>query len=188
MANYKVEVNSIFNKIYLTERLILLFIFTLIPLNFLTGSYIKNMFSYDGLNYINIISSTYSILLIIILVFQHIFKKPYLTYIFGCHHRSDRSYKVFHKVFLLCTRCSGLVFGIFLMSFLSRIEIHPLIFLFGMVPLLIDGFIQYFSKKESTNIRRLITGILAGPSMMVIVGYFYYYFSYLVIIVVEKIV
>lgn len=33
-----------------------------------------------------------------------------------------------------------------------------------MLPLLIDGTLQYFGYFQSTNIRRLLTGILAGIS------------------------
>jgi uncharacterized membrane protein len=43
-------------------------------------------------------------------------------------------------------------------------DLHIVIELLLMVPLLIDGTGQYLGYFKSTNVRRLITGILAGIS------------------------
>ncbi len=42
-----------------------------------------------------------------------------------------------------------------------------------MLPLVIDGFVQRFTKYESNNRRRLITGILFGVAFIFMLIYFH---------------
>lgn len=92
---------------------------------------------------------------------QWIYK--WLPIIFGCHCREDRSFYYKGKKFPLCARCTGELLGI-ITSFLTYSVVHPSVPLAAllMIPLIIDGLVQLKTAYESTNPRRLITGILFG--------------------------
>ena len=82
----------------------------------------------------------------------------------GCHQREDRSFFIKGWQFPICSRCTGIltgqIIGIILYVFGVRIPIYlDIIFLLIMF---LDWYIQYKKIKESTNIRRFITGNLAG--------------------------
>ncbi|WP_228731271.1 DUF2085 domain-containing protein [Clostridium zeae] len=85
---------------------------------------------------------------------------------FLCHRRPDRSFFYKGKQFPICARCTGILagyfIGIFYLFFIPNRN-HLIEILF-MLPLIIDGTVQYFGKWESTNMRRFCTGILAGIS------------------------
>lgn len=67
------------------------------------------------------------------------------------------------KQFPICARCSGELLGILLSIFLYKFYKLNILFSFIFIlPLLVDGFYQLLTKYESTNIKRLITGILFG--------------------------
>lgn len=93
-----------------------------------------------------------------------------------CHQIEERSFVVEGAVLPVCARCTGIYmgFGVMMMYFLfqkrlyrneigsfRRILLTALFFL----PISIDGFFSYIGWIESTNIRRLITGTLAGCSL-----------------------
>ena len=81
----------------------------------------------------------------------------------GCHQRPDRSFFIKSYQFPICARCTGVLIGYL---------IAPIVFLlwgsrcfksaFVCLIMLLDWLIQFFGIKESTNIRRLMTGILGG--------------------------
>jgi uncharacterized membrane protein len=89
----------------------------------------------------------------------------------GCHQMAERSFFYKGRQFPLCARCTGLAIGEFLVA--------PILWVFGfdhvwismylIVPLALDGTLQYFGFFESTNIRRLSTGILAGIGIATLV-------------------
>ena len=88
----------------------------------------------------------------------------------GCHQREDRSFKIKGWQFPICSRCTGILvgqlLGILIYIFKFRIPIYiSCIFLFIMF---LDWYIQYKKIKESTNIRRFITGTLAGVAQVAI--------------------
>lgn len=88
----------------------------------------------------------------------------------GCHQREDRSFKIKGWQFPICSRCTGILvgqlLGILIYIFQFRIPIYiSCIFLFIMF---LDWYIQYKKIRESTNIRRFITGILAGIAQIAI--------------------
>ena len=88
----------------------------------------------------------------------------------GCHQREDRSFKIKGWQFPICSRCTGILvgqlLGIFIYIFQFRIFIYiSCIFLFIMF---LDWYIQYKKIRESTNIRRFITGTLAGIAQVAI--------------------
>ena len=88
----------------------------------------------------------------------------------GCHQREDRSFKIRGWQFPICSRCTGILvgqlLGILIYIFQFRIPIYiSCIFLLIM---LLDWYIQYKKIRESTNIRRFITGTLAGIAQVAI--------------------
>jgi len=82
----------------------------------------------------------------------------------ACHKIPERSFYFRGKQFPVCARCTGVFIGQFLMILLLIIglRINLLYSCLLLVPLFIDWFIQYLEWKESTNIRRFITGFLGG--------------------------
>lgn len=79
-----------------------------------------------------------------------------------CHRLPDRSFQWRGKPLAVCARCTGVLVGqaIGLLAFL-----HPVAWwlcLLLMLPLLIDWCLQEYFALSSTNIRRVITGILCG--------------------------
>lgn len=91
-----------------------------------------------------------------------------------CNRNSNSAPHIGNFVFLFCWRCTSmyisfiismLVFNLTnLKKALSKIRIIyiiPIILIF-ILPLIIDGSLQYFFFIESTNLRRIITGILFG--------------------------
>jgi len=91
----------------------------------------------------------------------------------ACHKRPDRSFYFRGKQFPVCARCTGVFIGQISMIFLLILGLKPswilAIFLLGVM--FLDWFIQYIELLESTNFRRLITGIMGGMGIIVI-----YYF------------
>ena len=88
----------------------------------------------------------------------------------GCHQREDRSFKIKGWQFPICSRCTGILvgqlLGILIYIFQFRIPFYiSCIFLLIMF---LDWYIQYKKIRESTNIRRFITGTLAGIAQVAI--------------------
>ncbi|WP_314591893.1 DUF2085 domain-containing protein [Paenibacillus terrigena] len=86
----------------------------------------------------------------------------------GCHQRADRSFAWRGYQFPLCARCTGVFVGqvgmIFLMLMSVRITLG--ISLIGLGLMFIDWLLQRLGVIESTNWRRLITGILGGCGLI----------------------
>lgn len=82
----------------------------------------------------------------------------------GCHQLPDRSFFVAGYQFPICARCTGIFIG-YIISFMYSF-IHKKLSLFLIIilitPMAIDGGIQYFTRYISNNIKRFVTGILAG--------------------------
>lgn len=81
----------------------------------------------------------------------------------GCHQMPERSIFFRGKQFPVCARCTGVYIGE-LLALLSVKWFRPPLW---VVPLfcavmLVDWGIQALKWRESTNIRRLITGLLCG--------------------------
>lgn len=81
----------------------------------------------------------------------------------GCHQRADRSFFFKGYQFPVCARCTGVLIG-----YCLTIPIYLLLSFYyqhcfvACLIMLLDWMIQYFKIRESTNFRRLITGILGG--------------------------
>ena len=84
----------------------------------------------------------------------------------GCHQMPERSFFVGGYQLPLCARCTGIVIGHLLGIAASFFRMDSFLSLIGTLPLMIDGMVQKYTSYESTNMRRLITGILYGFGMM----------------------
>ncbi len=88
----------------------------------------------------------------------------WLPIIFGCHTHESRSLYTRKGVkYPLCARCTGELVGIIIAiisCFFYRVPLYVAIILW--VPLIIDGTVQMYTKYESTNTKRMITGLLFG--------------------------
>jgi len=81
----------------------------------------------------------------------------------GCHQRPERSFFVRGYQMPVCARCEGELIGI-LAALIAIWFFRPPYWVMAviMLPMIADGLIQGLTKYESTNWRRLITGILFG--------------------------
>jgi len=82
----------------------------------------------------------------------------------GCHQKADRSFFISGFQFPICSRCTGILMGqiIGIIIFLFKIKLPIIICIIFLLIMFLDWFIQYKKVLESTNIRRFITGNLAG--------------------------
>lgn len=105
-----------------------------------------------------------------------------------CNCRIDRAPNYKGYSFLLCWRCTSILTTFYAMKALIVLNVFSieelketlgyLLYMFSlalMLPTAYDGFRQYFLGKESTNIRRIITGLICGIGFYI----FMYTFKYL---------
>ena len=93
----------------------------------------------------------------------------WLPIIFGCHCRDERSFHYKGRKFPICARCTGELVGIVVSlfsCFFFRLPIWMCILI--MIPLIVDGTIQMFTKYESNNLRRVVTGFLFGYGLFML--------------------
>lgn len=85
----------------------------------------------------------------------------------GCHQLPERSFYYKGWQFPVCARCTGVIIGYIAAGGLAFL-FHPNIFIIGAccLVMLCDWLLQFLKIKESTNIRRLITGIIGGYGVM----------------------
>lgn len=119
--------------------------------------------------------------LIIILMFMLLmylgFQKQYLALFFGCHQNKGRTFHISKTPLPLCARCTGIFIGIFLSVFLFISEINFLYIYLLVIPLIVDGLLQRFTRYESNNYTRLITGLLFAPGFVILFGYINYFIN-----------
>ena len=89
-----------------------------------------------------------------------------------CHRIPERSFFWKGKQFPVCARCTGIHIGYITFPFFmfSIFELNLLWTLVLIIPTYIDGLVQAYLNIESTNIRRLITGLMSGIGMMSLVS------------------
>ena len=93
-----------------------------------------------------------------------------------CHQKADRSFFINDNQMPFCSRCTaiwlGLAIGLGFMVF-YKIELDEkflFVILLSLVPIGVDGVGQLFGFWESTNIVRVITGLLMGVVCGVALG------------------
>ncbi len=81
----------------------------------------------------------------------------------GCHQIAERSFFYKGYQFPVCARCTG-VFASFPLSVIFSVKKVLPIFLciFMSLIMLADWLLQFMNIKQSTNLRRLITGFIGG--------------------------
>ncbi len=79
-----------------------------------------------------------------------------------CHQKPERSFFISGYQFPLCARCTGIALGhaAALLTAPFHTFGYPIALL--LLPLAIDGTVQYLTPYESTNCKRVITGALYG--------------------------
>lgn len=82
----------------------------------------------------------------------------------GCHQLPERSFFIGQRKFPVCARCTGILVGGVgtVLTFLIAAPLTPpsiLIATLLLMPLIVDGTTQLFTRYESTNLRRFITGV-----------------------------
>ncbi len=87
-----------------------------------------------------------------------------------CNKQRKRAPVIFGYVFPLCYRCIGLIIGGLSGCFLYNNGVlnyknNPFIIIILGLPFLLDVLAQQIFKKESTNGKRLLTGILFGIAL-----------------------
>ena len=92
------------------------------------------------------------------------FLRRWLPRVFGCHCRPDRSFFFRGRQLPQFARCTGELAGILLAVPGGLLAGFPPAWACGLLllPLVADGFLQALTPYESTNLRRLATGVLFG--------------------------
>jgi len=82
----------------------------------------------------------------------------------SCHRRKDRSFGYRGRQFPVCARCTGIIMGYlaYPLMLLGVFAVGVAICLAMQLPALLDGYTQYRGWRESNNLLRVITGVLAG--------------------------
>jgi uncharacterized membrane protein len=82
----------------------------------------------------------------------------------GCHQMPDRSFSYEGYQFPVCARCTGVIIGelVSIITILCALKISLVYAAVMIVPLVVDGGLQYINIWKSNNLRRIITGIFAG--------------------------
>ena len=84
----------------------------------------------------------------------------------GCHQMLTRSFCIKGYQFPICARCTGVLFGNITAYVVFLIYTLPLQFcIMGCAVMFIDWLVQYYDIRESTNIRRLFTGVIGGYAL-----------------------
>lgn len=87
----------------------------------------------------------------------------WLPIVFGCHCKPERSFHFHSTPFPICARCTGELIGIIaalLCCFFFRLPVLAAVVL--MFPMVVDGTVQHFTRYESNNLTRVLTGALFG--------------------------
>ena len=85
----------------------------------------------------------------------------------GCHQRADRSFFFRGYQFPVCARCTGVLIG-YLLGIPAYIAwgVNLRICIIFAAIMFLDWVLQYGKLLESINIRRLVTGVCGGYSIM----------------------
>jgi len=88
----------------------------------------------------------------------------------GCHQLPERSLYFRHTQFPVCARCTGVLIGQSTALLAAVLGIHAgtVAGLVMMVPMSVDWAVQYLGLRESTNARRLVTGVLGGAGYITV--------------------
>lgn len=90
---------------------------------------------------------------------MHIFDKYW-----GCHQMAERSFYFKGYQFPICARCTGMIIGemLALITFFFGYKININTCIIMIIPMVLDGTIQFRTKYTSNNLKRITTGIVFG--------------------------
>lgn len=94
--------------------------------------------------------------------------------ILGCHQMPERSFFYKGFQFPVCARCTGVLLGFAAAAplfFFYELDIRVALLLSFVM--FLDWFIQFLKIRPSTNLRRLLTGMLGGFGWTYVHLYFY---------------
>ncbi len=99
----------------------------------------------------------------------------------GCHQMPERSFHISGYVFPVCARCTGVAAGQFsaCVTLLCGLRVSWLWSSALLLVMGLDWFVQHINIRQSTNIRRFVTGILGGFGLFNLyfdIGYILYGF------------
>lgn len=104
-----------------------------------------------------------------------------------CNGKANRAPHIGKKCFILCWRCTSLIFtmllcvclcSIFKGSMCMEFRIYDIIYAIILIlPTLIDGVLQYVFHVESTNVRRALLGIISGIGLWMLASWMNVYIS-----------
>lgn len=81
----------------------------------------------------------------------------------GCHQMPERSFFIGKKQFPVCARCTGAFIGYLVGGFIYPVCQIPIsVDLVFCLVMIFDWLIQRLKIRESTNLRRLFTGMLCA--------------------------
>ncbi|WP_253735921.1 DUF2085 domain-containing protein [Paenibacillus sp. FJAT-26967] len=89
-----------------------------------------------------------------------------------CHRMSSRSFRLRGVQLPLCARCMGILLGYLALPLflLYRTEYEYKIGLLLCLPLLIDGFTQKWGWRTSSNMLRMVTGLMFGVGQCIVIA------------------
>ena len=89
---------------------------------------------------------------------------------FGCHQIAERSFFYRGFQFPICARCTGILIGELFIAPISLLLFpgNYILSVFCLLVMAVDGLLQYYGKIPSTNLRRLITGLMGGYGAVMI--------------------
>lgn len=94
----------------------------------------------------------------------------------GCHQMPERSFFIKGYQFPVCARCTGVIISSILAILIFCKRRMPIKVCVAMSSVMLcDWGIQYLEIKESTNARRLITGLIGGLGYATLHLHFYRY-------------
>ncbi|MBQ6634207.1 MAG: DUF2085 domain-containing protein [Ruminococcus sp.] len=82
--------------------------------------------------------------------------------VWGCHQIPERSFFFRGWQFPICSRCTGIIIGESLGFTRIKRPNAAKVCIVLMIPLIIDGLIQFKTEYESNNQKRFVTGLLFG--------------------------
>lgn len=100
----------------------------------------------------------------------------------GCHQMPERSFFYKGYQFPICARCTGILLGYICAFIFLFLNIHIKLYLciIFIIPMTLDGLIQLFTSYESNNLKRLLSGFMAGLGFIWIILNIVIYFIQLI--------
>ena len=84
----------------------------------------------------------------------------------GCHQMPNRSFFIKGYQVPICARCTGIALGHLIALIVMPFHTFSFKIAVLILPLAVDGTVQYFTNYESNNLKRIITGFLYGFAFM----------------------